>query len=330
MDRATLVISVVAAAALAAAATGFLLWLLRRRTILDIPNQRSSHREPTPHGGGIAVVVSIAIVWIAWWLLDLAPAGWWPILVATAVLTLLSWADDLRGVPVWIRLAVHLGCVVAGVSLLNEGQLVFQGVLPLWLDRVVAVLAWLWFVNLYNFMDGIDGITGVETIAIGVGLFLVSLTAAIEHPTAAIAVVIAAATAGFLPWNWSPARIFLGDVGSVTLGYLCGWLLLLAAADGWWSVALILPLYYLADATLSLARRLGRREPIWRAHAGHFYQRAARQFSSHARVSLTIAAANILLIMAAIAGVTIVPAWGAVIFSAALVAVLIFYFSSSV
>ena len=327
MSGLSLLISALAAGVIAWAGAGLVLRLLERRAILDIPNQRSSHSRPTPRGGGIAVVGSIAIVWVAWWLLDLGPGAWWPILAATGVLTLVSWADDLRGMPVWLRLGAHLACVIAGVSLLPESQLVFQGVVPWWLDRIAAVVVWLWFVNLYNFMDGIDGITSVETIAIGGGLIIVSLVGNWEHPAAALALVVAAAAAGFLPWNWNPARIFLGDVGSIALGYLCGWLLLVAAAEGWWSVALILPLYYLADATITLVLRIIRRERIWHAHANHFYQHAVRRVSSHARISLAIAATNALLVVAAVAGVSLVSAWIAVIFSAAVVVVLLWYLS---
>lgn len=325
MNGVILLISALAAGIIAWAGTGLAVRVLAQRAIVDIPNPRSSHSQPTPRGGGLAVVGSIAVVWAAWWVLDLGTGSWWPIFAAVAVLTAVSWADDLKGMPVWLRLGTHLICVIAGISLLPEDQLVFQGVVPLWLDRIVAAVAWLWFVNLYNFMDGIDGISSVETIAIGGGLIAFSLASGWEHPAAALALIVAAAAAGFAPWNWSPARIFLGDVGSVALGYLCGWVLLVAAAEGWWSVALILPLYYLADATLTLAHRIVRRERIWQAHANHFYQRAARQVSSHARVALTIAVANALLVVAAAASGGLISAWIAVIFSAVIVAVLLWY-----
>ena len=325
-----LVFSSVAAAGVTWVATGLVLRLLRRRAILDVPNQRSSHSEPTPRGGGIAVVASIAAVAIVWAVVGVLPATWWPLLAALAGLVLISGADDIRSMPVWLRLTVHLACVVTGVSLLAEYQLVFQGLLPLWLDRLLTILAWLWFINLYNFMDGIDGITCGETIAICGGLFAVSFVATSDTPIPALALVVAAASAGFLPWNWSPARIFLGDVGSVGLGYICGWLLLVTAADGQWGVALILPLYYLADATLTLVRRAVRLEPLWRAHASHFYQRASQRIGSHTRVTLTIATANLLLIGAAIAGASTVSIWIELIFSAGVVAVLLWYLARGI
>ncbi len=204
----------------------------------------------------------------------------------------------MRSLGATVRLASHFGAAALGLALALDG-LVFQGWLPLWLDRALAALAWVWFVNLFNFMDGIDGISGVEAAAIGGGLALVLAQAGqLDHGPLALA--LAAAATGFLVWNWHPARIFLGDVGSVPLGYLLGWLLLDAAARGLWAPALILPLYYLADATWTLARRIARREPFWKAHRQHFYQRAVAGGLGHARVALTILAADLRLVLLAL------------------------------
>tara|TARA_B100000686_G_scaffold343371_1_gene424095 strand:+ start:24 stop:1028 length:1005 start_codon:yes stop_codon:yes gene_type:complete len=321
-------IGAIATATIAWFATAAVLRLLERREILDIPNQRSSHIQPTPRGGGIAIIFSIALAWIVGWLLGFIPGGWWPVLVAMLALALVSWVDDVRSLPVWLRLLSHIVAVAAALSLLADEQLVFQGLLPPWLDRIAAGIAMLWFINLYNFMDGIDGITSMETIAIGSGLFGAALFAGWNHPVAMLALVVAAATAGFAPWNWNPARIFAGDVGSVGIGYLLGWLLLVTAAvAGLWFVALILPLYYLADATTTLLRRALRGERIWEAHANHFYQRAARRLNSHAKVSYTIAETNAWLVIAAIASVTIIEPWLTLIFSSSIVSVLLWYFS---
>ena len=137
---------------------------------------------------------------------------------------------------------------------------VFQGWLPSGLDAIATALIWVWFINLFNFMDGIDGIAGSEAAAIGLGLVLVaSIGVASDLGIAVPAAAIAAAALGFLVWNWTPARIFLGDVGSVPLGYVLGYLLRELALRGWWKAALILPLYFLADATLTLLRRLAAR-----------------------------------------------------------------------
>ncbi len=166
-----------------------------------------------------------------------------------------------------------------------------------WFDIVVTALVWLWFINLFNFMDGIDGLAGSEAAAVGIGLVLFAVVGTGRDPgLAALAAAIAAAAIGFLVWNWAPARIFLGDVGSVPLGYLLGFLLLGVAADGHWKIALILPLYFLADATITLCRRLLRGEPVWRPHRQHFYQRAVQRGLSHAAVVRRVNAANLLLI----------------------------------
>jgi UDP-N-acetylmuramyl pentapeptide phosphotransferase/UDP-N-acetylglucosamine-1-phosphate transferase len=170
---------------------------------------------------------------------------------------------------------------------------VCQGLLPFWLDRAVAVLAWTWFINLYNFMDGIDGITGIETVCIAAGLAICGFALPQD-------LVLIAASLGFLLWNWHPARIFLGDSGSVPLGYLLGWLLLSLAGSGHPAAALILPAYYLADATLTLLRRASRLEPVWRAHRQHFYQRAVQGGASHAAVARLVLVGDLALMAAAL------------------------------
>jgi UDP-N-acetylmuramyl pentapeptide phosphotransferase/UDP-N-acetylglucosamine-1-phosphate transferase len=159
-----------------------------------------------------------------------------------------------------------------------------------------------WFVNLYNFMDGIDGITGVETVCVAGG---VALTEGFSGSVGAtiLPLTLVAAALGFLRWNWHPARIFLGDVGSVPLGFLLGFLLLGLAAQGAWAPALILPLYYLVDATLTLGRRVLRGAPFWKAHREHFYQRALAPDGNHAAVTRLILIGNLILIPLAVAGI---------------------------
>ena len=286
-------------AAVAWLATGALLRVLRRHAVLDHPNPRSSHTRPTPRGGGLAVVATILIAWLMIWSVFETPSVLLIVLLA-AGLAALSWLDDLKGLPVAIRLLAHAVAVVIALAALPSDGLVFQGLLPVILDRAATALIWLWFVNLYNFMDGIDGIAGVETVAIGAGVFAVAVASGLGGDHAALGLGLAGATLGFLVWNWHPARIFLGDVGSVPLGFLTAWLLFSLAAAGIWLPALLLPLYFLADATLTLARRLFGGESIWQAHAGHFYQIAARRLASHARVAGAVAATNAVLIIAAL------------------------------
>ena len=163
----------------------------------------------------------------------------------------------------------------------------------------------MWFVNLFNFMDGIDGITGVETAALGLGTALIlALAGVTDDGTAILALSVGAAGAAFLAWNWHPSKLILGDVGSVPLGYVLGWLLLHLAARGLWAPALILPLYYLADASLTMAWRIFRREPFWQAHRRHFYQRALARDGNHAAVARLVAAGDAALVALAMLAVS--------------------------
>jgi UDP-N-acetylmuramyl pentapeptide phosphotransferase/UDP-N-acetylglucosamine-1-phosphate transferase len=146
-------------------------------------------------------------------------------------------------------------------------------------------------------MDGIDGLAGSEAAAIGIGLVLYASVGMTRSPgLALLSAAVAAAALGFLVWNWAPARIFLGDVGSVPLGYLLGCLLLGVTADGGWKIALILPLYFLADSTITLLRRLFRGERFWLPHRQHFYQRAAQRGLGHAEIVYRVIAADVLLV----------------------------------
>ena len=282
--------------------SGVVLSWLRRRAILDHPVERSSHQVPVPRGGGLAVMTLALFAWLMLAVAGAAPPGTNAIIAIAALLAIISWRDDLAGLGVSWRLAAHIIAATLGILTLPAADLVFQGLLPPLLDRVAAVLLWVWFVNLYNFMDGIDGITCSETIALGLGIALtLSLAAAGADSAPKLALATAAAAAGFLRWNWPPAQIFLGDVGSVPLGYLMGWLLLAMGAKGLWAPALILPLYYLADATLTLLRRAMRGERVWQAHREHFYQRALAPDGNHAAVVLLILGGNGALLVLAVA-----------------------------
>ncbi|MGD9614190.1 MAG: glycosyltransferase family 4 protein [Alphaproteobacteria bacterium] len=297
---AVLAATVVIAAGIAAClGTRALIPLLRRAAVLDRPNERSSHEIPTPRGGGIAVVGASLAAWLILIATGTAPLSLLAVIAGAAALALISWLDDLRGLSPAVRLGAQCAAVALGlVAALPEGA-VFQGWLPPALDRAAAALLWLWFVNLYNFMDGIDGMAGSEAAAIGIGLALFAVTGVGHDPAPAAA--IAAAALGFLVWNWAPARIFLGDVGSVPLGYLLGFLLLAAATRGHWKIALILPLYFLADATITLLRRLARGERVWLPHREHFYQQAVRRGLGHEAVMRRVIAANLVLIACGLA-----------------------------
>lgn len=300
MASAALSAAVSAAAGLVAClGTRALIPLLRRAAVLDRPNERSLHQAPVPRGGGIAVVAAIVLAWLALMRAGLIAWSLSVVLFGALLLAVVSWWDDRGGLAPAVRLAVQAVAVALALAMvaLIGAPMLFHGWLPWGLGATAAALIWLWFINLFNFMDGIDGIAGSEAAAIGLGLALFALVGSgRDWHLAALAAPIATASIGFLVWNWAPARIFLGDVGSVPLGYLLGFLLLRVAADGHWKIALILPLYFLADATITLCRRLLRGERVWRPHREHLYQRAVQRGLSHAAVVWRVNAANLLLI----------------------------------
>ncbi len=283
--------------------TGVVLAWLQRQAILDRPVERSSHQVPIPRGGGLALMPLLLFAWLMLAAAGRAPSGTAAIAAIAALLAVVSWRDDLGGLAFGWRLLAHLVAAALGILALPDGTLVFQGLLPPLFDRIAAALLWVWFLNLYNFMDGIDGITCTETIFLGLGITASLLLAGLGGDAVPqLALAAAAGAAGFLRWNWPRAKIFLGDVGSVSLGYLMGWLLLVMAAKGLWAPAAILPLYYLADATLTLLARIARGRRFWQAHREHFYQRALAPDGDHGAVLRLVIGGNAaLLVLAALA-----------------------------
>jgi UDP-N-acetylmuramyl pentapeptide phosphotransferase/UDP-N-acetylglucosamine-1-phosphate transferase len=177
-------------------------------------------------------------------------------------------------------------------------------------------------------MDGIDGLAGAEIAAIGVGVALAASLGGMPPIVALFGMTATAAATGFLLWNWQPARVFLGDVGSIPFGYVLGWLLLVMAARGHWAPALLLPMYFVADATVTLLRRVANGEKPWVAHRAHAYQRAARAIGSHAAVTLRVAALNVALVALAMMAVRYPDrAWLPLAAGAALTAALLWYFA---
>jgi UDP-N-acetylmuramyl pentapeptide phosphotransferase/UDP-N-acetylglucosamine-1-phosphate transferase len=250
-------------------------WLARYA--MARPNARSSHYSPTPQGGGIAVVIATLVV--AWAAVALTPAlqdqrsTFLVVTAATIFLGLVGAVDDLRSLPAAARFALQ--CIAVGAvigTLPSELQILPQ--LPWWVERAGLFLSGLWFVNLVNFMDGLDWMTAAEVVPATGAIVVIGLFGTINPLPALVAAALLGAMLGFAPFNKPVAQLFLGDVGSLPIGLLLGWLLLELARHGHVAAAVILPLYYLADATITLVRRIVRREPFWQAHRTHFYQRA--------------------------------------------------------
>jgi UDP-N-acetylmuramyl pentapeptide phosphotransferase/UDP-N-acetylglucosamine-1-phosphate transferase len=239
------------------------------------PNARSSHRVPTPQGAGIAVIAATLVVAGPFFFGDI----WYglPALVlfgATLFIAALGFADDLKPVPVLPRLLLQ--AVAVGTVAYFAGTCYFRLLpfLPLSIERGLLVLAGLWVVNLVNFMDGLDWMTVAEVVPVTAALAILGVHGDIPSMIAIFAAALCGAMIGFAPFNRPVAKIFLGDVGSLPIGLLLGWCLLQLAGQHHLAAALLLPLYYLADATVTLLRRMMRGEPFWIAHRSHFYQRA--------------------------------------------------------
>ncbi|NKD45062.1 glycosyltransferase family 4 protein [Haematospirillum jordaniae] len=296
-----------------------------------MPNERSSHTEPTPRGGGLAVTLVVIAGWTASLILfpGNPPVAVWITLAMALVLYGLSWIDDRINLKRRLRFPIHVIAVTGAVLSLPDYVLVLQGEVPLWADRIVTVISWVWFLNLYNFMDGIDGITGMQTGSIGLGIVVLSSIAGLgaNVPWASMGMTLIGASIGFLLFNWHPARLFLGDVGSIPLGFLTGFLLVMLAGAGYLAAALILPAYYLVDATVTLLRRIATAKPIAQAHREHFYQVAVHSGGlSHSAVTLYIMAGNMALLIATIVSVTLGPAAG-ILFACIPVLFLLFRFT---
>jgi UDP-N-acetylmuramyl pentapeptide phosphotransferase/UDP-N-acetylglucosamine-1-phosphate transferase len=252
-------------------------WL--RRYALARPNARSLHHNPTPQGGGMAVVAATVLVAGAAILAGpelVAQSGARLLVVigATAVLAVTGALDDvfaLGPAPRLVLQVLAVGCTVATLPA-DAAVLPF---LPLWADRVAVIVAGVWFVNLVNFMDGIDWMTVAEVVPVTAGLTLVGAAGALPSAPIIFSLALLGAILGFAPFNRPVAKLFLGDVGSLPIGLLLGWLLLVLAGRGFLTAAVLLPLYYLTDATITLVWRLFRGERVWEAHRSHFYQRAA-------------------------------------------------------
>lgn len=274
---------------------------LLARYAMARPNARSSHAKPTPQGGGVAVITAtIAAVALSVVCFGGRIDSILLVLVATIFIAGVGAADDLRPIPALPRLLLQTAAIVIALYSLPKGFQVF-GFLPFWLERAVLLIGALWFINLVNFMDGLDWMTVAEIVPVAASLALFGVSGHLPGTTMTIALALGGAILGFAPFNRPVAKLFLGDVGSLPIGLLTGWCLLQLAGNGHLIAALLLPLYYLADATITLFRRMGNGEVIWVAHRSHFYQRATDNGFTVMRVVMEVFMLNIALaILAAI------------------------------
>jgi UDP-GlcNAc:undecaprenyl-phosphate/decaprenyl-phosphate GlcNAc-1-phosphate transferase len=276
--------------------SALLLWVLVRerfaKWVLDKPNERSLHTRMTPRTGGLGLMVGVLAAW--WWL-----GASWIWLVLPIILMLISMLDDIKGLPARWRFLVH--CLVCGAFIV----LTLNGLHWLW--WAVCLLGMVWMVNLYNFMDGSDG------LASGMGLFGFSAYAIVawwaQEPLLAImSASVAASCLAFLLFNFHPARIFMGDVGSVPLGYLAGAIGLYGWQLGLWPIWFPLMVFspFIMDATVTLLTRLLKGEVVWQAHRSHYYQRLVQLGWGHRKTAI---AEYLLMVMVSVSAVLTVLYW---------------------
>ena len=262
-----------------------------RYALLDRPNHRSLHSRVTPRAGGLAILAGLVagacLTWQDWWFSGMGTA-----LLALCLVAAVSFADDVRPLPAWSRFLAHF--VAAGLLVYGAGFAPplrplpgMEWLAPPWLLRIFCTLFIVWLVNLYNFMDGMDGFAGgMAVFGFGTLALLGYLAGAPAY--AGTVVLVAAAALGFLPFNFPPARLFMGDVGSGALGFLAAFFMLLAERlllfPLWMGVLAFSP--FIVDATWTLIRRALHGRKPWAAHREHFYQRLVQSGWSHRRTTL--------------------------------------------
>ncbi len=293
------------------AALCFVLILLLRplfiRYALARPSARGLHSAPTPQGGGLAVILATSAVCLFLSKHDPLTVeanslfGW--LLLSSAGLAALGAADDIRPLPVFPRLLGQLIFVIMPFMALPDEWRILQGFLPLWLERGILILGMIWFVNLTNFMDGMDWMSVAEVIPLCGSLSIFACLGLLPAPGGILAMSLLGAMIGFSPFNKPVAGLFLGDVGSLPIGLIAGFCLMLLALSGEWAAALLLPLYYLADSGVTLLRRLAKGAKVWQPHREHFYQQAALGGWSSLQVTGCVFTLNLFLAALAFASI---------------------------
>lgn len=273
--------------------------LAQRMRVLDHPTPRSSHSLPTPRGGGLAIVTTFLLAMCIYYSIGLIGTRLLLLfVVGCGSIALVGYIDDIRSMSARSRFCVHLLAAVFAVLLVGDSSIptwLGVGSAGIWVVRCFGVLAIAWGTNLFNFMDGIDGIAGAEAVFVSAsGAWLTTLVGPNGGGLEGAMLCLAAASAGFLAWNWPPAKIFMGDVGSSFLGFtlvVLGWA---ARSRGLpFEAWIILAGVFVVDASLTLMRRMLRGDRWFDAHRMHAYQHLARRWHSHLPVTATITAINI-------------------------------------
>jgi len=287
------------------AMTGLIRRYALRKGVMDIPNHRSSHSVPTPRGGGLSFVILFNLFVLIYSVVARVSAD---MVVGFAgagiVIALVGWLDDREGLSARLRALVHIiaaAWAVFWIGGLPEINIGFCTLRLGFVGSVLAVVGIVWLINLYNFMDGIDGISGSEAVTVAVFGGLLSLLAD-NHPIAHFSFALAVSVGGFLIWNWPPAKIFMGDVGSGFLGFTFAYIALVSEKTGGLPLIIWLMLLsvFIVDATSTVIRRALSREKLYEAHRSHVYQLAVQAGYSHKQVTARVIFMNVCLAVIAL------------------------------
>jgi Fuc2NAc and GlcNAc transferase len=272
--------------------TGLAAWYARRSGMMDHPGERQSHAVVTPRGGGIGIILALLIA--SPMLTGSGNEAWGHcILPGLLILAILGWRDDRASLSARFRFFVQLAVSIYLVACAsNSGWIQGMG------SILLAVLFLVWMINLFNFMDGSNGMAGLQAVFGGVVLFWLFESAG-QHNLALASACVAAASAGFLPWNLGNARVFMGDVGSISLGFVFAALLVIGVGNQSFPlpVALLVMLVFITDSTLTLIGRVLKREQWYNAHKQHLYQRLIAHGWTHGRIALFYQAINLMLVV---------------------------------
>ena len=301
-----------------------------RKGLVDIPNERSSHMSPVPRGGGLAIVISFFVFLLVHPGIVEAPIDmsiWKGLLLGSAIVAAVGLIDDLNHIPARWRFLTHSFAAVLSLSLLTSLPEIplFGSSFDLGMFGYLAfAISLVWFVNLFNFMDGIDGIAGVEAITVLGGAALIMFLQGLGDWLTLFG-YLAACIAGFLVWNWPPAKVFMGDACSGFLGFTLGMLAIITSTSGVMNIWSWLILFgvFVIDATTTLITRLIRREKWYKAHRSHAYQILSRRFGSHWKVSVGVLIINIAWLLPLGFLASVYPYWGLPICCVALLPLLI-------
>ena len=285
----------------------FLEWL-KKNQILDVPNERSSHQNPTPVGGGIVIVVVSLVLFFGFLFINDREIPWSYFLGAILVV-IISWLDDLYSIPVYLRFLFHSLAallVIFGIGLSGNIFLPVFGGLEIGKFSYLVWYFWIvWLINAYNFMDGIDGIAGLQAVLAGIGWAFVGYLQGITE-IEIYGTVIAASCAGFLIFNWQPAKIFMGDVGSAFLGYTFAVFPMFfqdkgnSGSNNFLFIAILFVWLFVFDTVRTFLLRLLKGEPIWKAHRKHLYQQLIIKGLSHQTVAVIYGVLALLISIATV------------------------------